>query len=231
MSPPIRDGSGSSIGSIRLGDGSEISEVRTGAGDVLFLSASGSVVEDFEASRYDDQGLSLSDRFGGDLTKYSRQQQTVLEGSFSLEHTGSSGGQVISDTGPTLTQGDTIRFDAQARNGVDLLIAIFTQNETSTPGGYALQLRPNDNTARLWILDGSGNLNTLFVTQTGALTTGTKYTLEIDTTTSGTLTGKVLSDNNGNTLSGSTTDTTYTSGGIGFYSVGGSGFVDNIRVK
>jgi len=36
MSPPIRDGSGSSIGSIRLGDGTEISEVRTGAGDVLF---------------------------------------------------------------------------------------------------------------------------------------------------------------------------------------------------
>jgi len=36
MSPPIRDGSGDSIGSIRLGDGSEISEVRTGAGDVLF---------------------------------------------------------------------------------------------------------------------------------------------------------------------------------------------------
>jgi hypothetical protein len=38
MSPPIRDGSGSSIGSIRLGDGTEISEVRTGAGDVLFSS-------------------------------------------------------------------------------------------------------------------------------------------------------------------------------------------------
>jgi len=36
MSPPIRDGSGSSIGSIRLGDGTEITEVRTGAGDVVF---------------------------------------------------------------------------------------------------------------------------------------------------------------------------------------------------
>jgi len=36
MSPPIRDGSGDSIGAIRLGDGSEIAEVRTGAGDVLF---------------------------------------------------------------------------------------------------------------------------------------------------------------------------------------------------
>jgi len=39
MSPPIRDGSGSSIGSIRLGDGSEIAEVRTGAGDVLFSAS------------------------------------------------------------------------------------------------------------------------------------------------------------------------------------------------
>jgi hypothetical protein len=36
---PIRDGSGNSIGSIRLGDGTEISEVRTGAGDVLFSAA------------------------------------------------------------------------------------------------------------------------------------------------------------------------------------------------
>jgi len=39
MSPPIREGSGDSIGSIRLGDGSEISEVRTGAGDVLFSAS------------------------------------------------------------------------------------------------------------------------------------------------------------------------------------------------
>jgi len=39
MSPPIRDGSGDSIGSIRLGDGTEISEVRTGAGDVLFSAS------------------------------------------------------------------------------------------------------------------------------------------------------------------------------------------------
>jgi len=231
MSPPIRDGSGNTIGAIRLGDGTEISEVRTGGGDVLFSAGFGSVVEDFEASRYGNQGLSLSDRFGGDLGKYSRQQTTVLNGSFTLEHTGTSGFQTISDTGPTLTQGDTIRFDAQAVSGVDLLTVIFTQNETTTPGGYALQLRPSGNVARFWRLDGSGNINTIFDTQSGALTTGTKYTLEIDTTTSGTLTGKVLSDNNGNTLSGSTTDTTYTSGGIGFLSIGDSGFVDNIRVQ
>jgi hypothetical protein len=44
MSPPIRDGSGNGIGSIRLGDGTEIAEVRTGAGDVLFSAIPDSVV-------------------------------------------------------------------------------------------------------------------------------------------------------------------------------------------
>jgi len=50
MSPPIRDGSGNSIGSIRLGDGSEISEVRTGAGDVLF---SATTIPDSVVHHYD----------------------------------------------------------------------------------------------------------------------------------------------------------------------------------
>jgi len=59
MSPPIREGSGDSIGSIRLGDGSEIAEVRTGAGDVLF-SAEPPDSGDLRA-RYDAIGLSKSD--------------------------------------------------------------------------------------------------------------------------------------------------------------------------
>jgi len=53
MSPPIRDGSGSSIGSIRLGDGSEISEVRTGAGDVVFSARPDSVVLNATGENYD----------------------------------------------------------------------------------------------------------------------------------------------------------------------------------
>jgi hypothetical protein len=58
MSPPIRDGSGSSIGSIRLGDGSEISEVRTGAGDVVFSAIPDSVVSQykFEQDATDSEG-------------------------------------------------------------------------------------------------------------------------------------------------------------------------------
>jgi len=52
MSPPIREGSGDNIGSIRLGDGTEIAEVRTGAGDVLFSETSIPGSKDLQA-RYD----------------------------------------------------------------------------------------------------------------------------------------------------------------------------------
>jgi len=55
MSPPIRDGSGSSIGAIRLGDGSEIAEVRTGAGDVLF-----SAIPDSQIHHYNPDNFTTS---------------------------------------------------------------------------------------------------------------------------------------------------------------------------
>jgi len=64
MSPPIRDGSGSSIDSIRLGDGSEIAEVRTGAGDVLF---SASTIPDSITNRLkmdEGSGSTLNDSIG-----------------------------------------------------------------------------------------------------------------------------------------------------------------------
>jgi len=69
MSPPIRDGSGNSIGAIRLGDGSEVSEVRTGAGDVLF---SGSAIPDSATHQYkldEGSGSTVIDSIGSnDLT-------------------------------------------------------------------------------------------------------------------------------------------------------------------
>jgi len=66
MSPPIRDGSGSSIGSIRLGDGSEISEVRTGAGDVLF---SASATPNSVVSRTDDDSATSNSGSFGQVIK------------------------------------------------------------------------------------------------------------------------------------------------------------------
>jgi hypothetical protein len=64
MSPPIRDGSGNSIGSIRLGDGTEISEVRTGTGDVVF---SGDAIPDSVILRYnaeDENTTTATDSIG-----------------------------------------------------------------------------------------------------------------------------------------------------------------------
>jgi len=61
MSPPIRDGSGNSIGAIRLGDGTVISEVRTGAGDVLFSAVPDSVVTQYT---FEDQTDPTADTVG-----------------------------------------------------------------------------------------------------------------------------------------------------------------------
>jgi hypothetical protein len=85
MSPPIRDGSGSSIGSIRLGDGSEISEVRTGAGDVLFSAIPDSVVANGRASEYDgsqwvaDIGPNLPDAGGNPAQKQITENSTTFD--------------------------------------------------------------------------------------------------------------------------------------------------------
>jgi len=74
MSPPIRDGSGSSIGSIRLGDGSEINEVRTGAGDVLFPPlpvAASDLVAWYPFRSGTGEDITAGDSNFGDTTDYS----------------------------------------------------------------------------------------------------------------------------------------------------------------
>jgi len=86
MSPPIRDGSGNSIGAIRLGDGSEISEVRTGAGDVLF-----SAIPDSAISRYEfeqDFTDSIDGNDGNPINNPSFTTDNQV-GTFALELTGS----------------------------------------------------------------------------------------------------------------------------------------------
>jgi len=96
MSPPIRDGSGSSIGAIRLGDGTEISEVRTGAGDVLFsgFSIPGSGLEhrydatDIIGSDGDNIGTWADAGGSDDLTQNTSSKQPTLK-------TGQIGGKQV----------------------------------------------------------------------------------------------------------------------------------------
>jgi len=115
MSPPIRDGSGSSIGSIRLGDGSEISEVRTGAGDVLF---SASTIPDSDLYQH-YQGSSISATDGDSVSTWSDDS--------------GNGHDLTAGTAPTyrtnvLNGEPAVRFD-----GVDDILTASISNTQSQP--------------------------------------------------------------------------------------------------
>jgi len=107
MSPPIRDGSGSSIAAIRLGDGSEISEVRTGAGDVLF---SGSAIPDARIADFERANplTDYTDFFGS--TSFSVATSSPLQGAASLQSQDQNANLLVTDSAPlgqTASQGST----------------------------------------------------------------------------------------------------------------------------
>jgi len=126
MSPPIRDGSGSSIGSIRLGDGSEISEVRTGAGDVLFSAIPDSVVNNLDVwyPMGEGSGTSLADGLG------------TVDATF---------GAATWQSDPTFTQNDAIVLDGTDDEWVsDSTVARSTSNMSICGWFNPEQYRSND---------------------------------------------------------------------------------------
>lgn len=76
---------------IRTGDGTEVvpsgyAEVRAGDGRVFYEAPDITVVDDFEAGIYDDQGQSLADIYNGDLADFTRSTTApVIQGSYSLK--------------------------------------------------------------------------------------------------------------------------------------------------
>jgi len=169
MSPPIRDGSGNDIGAIRLGDGSEISEVRTGAGDVLFSAAipiPDSVVDTFEDYLYENQSNTLTDYYGLDTGNFTRQTNTVIEGSTALEST--SQGGILSTSGlPNyVSQGDTVQVWLYAVSGSKAGFAFMASgsksNKARPQNGYVVQIL-QDNTSpqtiRLTNVDNGSNVD------------------------------------------------------------------------
>jgi len=226
MSPPIREGSGNDIGSIRLGDGSEIAEVRTGAGDLLFSAIPDSVVDDFEEQQYEDKNNTLSDYYAGDLSKYARQTSVVQNGSYALEITSPDGGAygIASITGLNAypTPGDTFRI--WMRTGAsDEQVRVYyaAQSATSFPNRYQVDLDKTNNRLGL-LVDGS----TLLASESEAWSDNEWYEIEVnwdDSTSPNTHTITAFDDAGTQVAQISAQDGSYTSGGVGYQMNQGSG--------
>jgi len=214
MSPPIRDGSGDSIGSIRLGDGSEISEVRTGAGDVLFSGTT--VIDNFNDPLYDNQSLTLSDFYTGDLAQYNRQTSTVFEGSAALAGDTSGGRETIVGDGnlnSTLSQGETAEF--YINNGGSNLRPAFLYGVQSQSSWYGAWIDAQKQQIELGI-DGLGGIQ---ASESVTINTGKFYRGELTWRTDNSHSLTVFDPTDGSTVGGpiSFTDSTYTNGTNGFY--------------
>jgi len=212
MSPPIRDGSGSSIGSIRLGDGSEIAEVRTGAGDVVFSSGP-TIVDDFEDNDLSEYTKGFGGFIGGGVSSgVGIINSPVFEGSHALKVSNSSGLFSTSGLANYPSQGDTfqVRQYIDAGTQQQSIIAFGVQDANNC---YALAVNNTNSALRLFNLV-SGSATIEFQK---SFTYPTEEWLKVQVEwSSSNITATVFDSSGTELISGSAQDNTYTSGGIGF---------------
>lgn len=183
-------------------------------------SGSVTVLDDFE-----DGDIS---EYAGDTGSFTVQQTTVKEGSYALSATANGS---ISDTGVTTQQGERFYVWVNiggTNNDGSVGFYYFTQSESASPNGYLAQVNESQNEIALFYYDGAF---TKIASAASQASTSTWYELRVDVTTSGDHTLSIYDTSGSQLASTSTvTDTTYTSGGIGFRSaVGEDGFHDHYR--
>jgi len=94
---PINLPDGTEVSEVILPDGASASEVVAPDGRTVFSAIPEGVVDNFEEVIYEDQNRTLSDIYDGDLTDATRQQSTVQSGSYALEVT--NGAEIASTSG------------------------------------------------------------------------------------------------------------------------------------
>jgi len=146
MSPPIRDGSGSSIENIRLGDGSEISEVRTGAGDVLFSGIPASAVLNAVAGSYDASKSKWVANIGPDIPDAAGNPSTTSNALNGFDAVSYDGESDISQLTQSLSSTDP--------KAVVFTAAIFSLDDNGVPVDAKTDLKfgLNDDTDDDWAL-------------------------------------------------------------------------------
>jgi len=151
MSPPIRDGSGDSIGSIRLGDGTEIAEVRTGAGDVVF--GANAIPDSGLVHHYDATEITGSD---GDAIG----TWTDQEGTDDLT-------QSTSSAKPTLRTSEINGLQALEFDGSDDLMDVTFSSSISEPYEIFIVFRLRNTSNSYTIYDGDDSFDNLHETISG----------------------------------------------------------------
>jgi len=167
MSPPIRDGSGNSIGAIRLGDGSEISEVRTGAGDVLFSGIPDSAVTQYRAEDENNTSTAIDSVGSNDAaltgTTYTTNSKV---GTNALSHDGSND-ETESVNANDLSAGGSV-------DGYGFAGWFNIQSNGSLANNYIFDVSNDSNNRSSLTTDGNGGVD-FFVQVNGTSSRGRKF--------------------------------------------------------
>jgi hypothetical protein len=222
---------GATAGEIVLPDGATASDGFGPDGTRVFGSAiPDSVVDNFEEILYEDQNLTLSDRYGGDLSNFERQTTTVSEGSYALESQATDA-QSIAQTDRTISAPVTFEFDFYRQGTSDNFewVLYFAQNNSShgANSGYIIWPYRSNNVLRISRLD-NGILNGLNDT-TITYPANEWGSVEVDHDSNGNITATAYDAGDTQLGQVSTQDTTYSSGGTGYRSGPTVAYHDNFR--
>ena len=203
------------------------------------------LIENFEEGIYENNNNTLSDIYAGDLSQYSRQQATVLEGSYSLEGITTSGDffSIASTTGlpEYFDTGQTARVKLQLNSGANsgtganfIKWCWFAQSEQALPNAYEAGITGEGN---LVVEKRSSSGLTDLASENIGFSNNTLYELEVEHTADGNGTHNIrLYDVNNNPLGNglSFSDREFTDGGIAWLinstGIDTEAYMDDVRI-
>jgi len=191
-----------------------------GSGDsASVVYRSQDTIESFESG-----GLSA---YGGGKTNPNVQTGTVYNGTYALEITTSNfGGDIISDTGRTLQQGDRFSARVYVASGGGAGSVLFGTDAESSPNGYGIQLS-DSGYIRVHTVD-NGAFGSILAGKSTNVPTGEWVRVVVNWKTDGTITATLYDSAGTEVESLTTSDSTYTQGGIGWWGQGGSTYYDEL---
>lgn len=182
------------------------------------------VYQDTLATIIDDLEDGDISEYGGSTGSYSANTNApVANGSYSLKGTTPSGGGGViirSDSGLNAypSQGDTFRYNFQFNQTDQLQAFLFGAQSTGSGTGEAYRVEPRIEKGNFSLYLNDGTSNTLAQDTSVSYSTGVMYEVGIDWASDGTITTTLYDDTGSQISQISATDTTYTSGGVGWRS-------------